>query len=249
MLSASGQEVNQLAIAAKTDEAKLEDLIHQNTRFILSCASKATGRYITRSDDEWSVSLIAFHEAVRSYAPEKGDFLSFAALVIRRRLIDQANRSSHLGNEIPIDFSGGHAQTAEELSPVELEARRQSAERAIHAAETATAIRDEIAALSQALSAYGISFPDLARHSPKAKKTKAACAVLVRTLLEQEPLLRQLRRTSSLPVNSLREKTNIPLNILNKHRKYIIAAVEILHGDYPQLAEYLRYIREGGEDA
>ena len=32
--------------------------------------------------------------------------------------------------------------------------------------------------------------------------------------------------------------------ILDRHRRYIIAAAEILSGEYPVLAEYLGYIRK-----
>ena len=252
MQSASDQtkQVNMLAIEAKRDEAKLETLIRQNTGFILGVAGKSTGRYVTKSDDEWSVALIAFHEAVRSYAPEKGDFLGFAALVIRRRLIDQSNREAHAGNEVPVDFSGiGRDQDWEEAPPVELEIQRRTNEQAMHRDAERTAMRDEIEALTQVLSGYDISFADLERCSPKARKTKAACAGAVRAVLGDPALVRSLRKTKSLPVSAIRKIVDIPLNILSKHRKYIIAAIEILHGDFPGLAEYLHEIRKGGDDA
>ena len=251
MQSASDQakQVNMLAIEAKSDEAKLETLIRQNTGFILGCAGKSTGRYVTKSDDEWSVALIAFHEAVRSYAPEKGDFLGFAALVIRRRLIDQSNRDAHAGNEIPVDFSGvGRDQDWEEASPVELEIQRRTNEHSMHRDAERNAMRDEIEALAQVLAGYDISFAELERCSPKARKTKAACALAIRTVLADEGLVRSLQKSGSIPVSAIRKIVDIPLNILSKHRKYIIAAIEILHGDFPGLAEYLYDIRKGGDD-
>jgi RNA polymerase sigma factor len=42
----------------------------------------------------------------------------------------------------------------------------------------------------------------------------------------------------------IEKNTNVPRKILERHRKYIIAAIEILSGEYPYLADYLRYIRE-----
>jgi RNA polymerase sigma factor len=42
----------------------------------------------------------------------------------------------------------------------------------------------------------------------------------------------------------IEKNTHVPRKILERHRKYIIAAIEILSGEYPYLADYLRYIRE-----
>ncbi|HRX09555.1 MAG TPA: sigma factor, partial [Candidatus Limiplasma sp.] len=52
--------------------------------FILTTASRALRRYITKSDDAWSVALIAFWEAVDHYREEQGGFEAYARLVIRR---------------------------------------------------------------------------------------------------------------------------------------------------------------------
>lgn len=54
----------------------------------MKCASTVTHKYITKSDDEWSVVLSAFAQAIDNYNIGKGSFYSFAELVIRRRLID-----------------------------------------------------------------------------------------------------------------------------------------------------------------
>ena len=242
-MSADSEKLNTLALEAKTDEAKLEELIRQNTRFILNCAGKTSGRYITTSDDEWSVSLIAFHEAVRSYDRNKGDFAGFAALVIRRRLLD--SRGKNLEYAVALSDS---VPEEGEMSALESEVQRRVTEEAMQREQERTATRDEIEALGQILGTYGISFPELARHSPKARKTRTACAGVIRAMLSDEQLIRQLRKNGTLPGNQIRKKCNIPLYVLDKHRKYIIAAVEILHGDFPILAEYLHYVREGGEE-
>ena len=48
--------MNERALQAKSDGSKREEFIRDNEQTILRIASKATGRYITRSDDEWSVA-------------------------------------------------------------------------------------------------------------------------------------------------------------------------------------------------
>jgi RNA polymerase sigma factor len=54
----------------------------------------------------------------------------------------------------------------------------------------------------------------------------------------------ELRRSKQLPLKNIEKSAQVPRKILERHRKYIIAAIEILSGEYPNLAEYLRYIRE-----
>ena len=49
-----------------------EELLRENDSFILREASKAAGKIITRSDEEYSIALSAFWEAVRTHDPEKG---------------------------------------------------------------------------------------------------------------------------------------------------------------------------------
>ena len=45
-------------------------------------------------------------------------------------------------------------------------------------------------------------------------------------------------------IKKIIENTLLPRKILERHRNYIIAAVEILSGEYPLLAEYLSFIRK-----
>lgn len=239
--------LNRDALLAKQDERELEKLIRSNRRFILGCAYRATHRFITESDDEWSVALIAFHEAVQSYELEKGSFKQFAALVIRRRLMDEFGKNARRKHEISADMSGGGLDDNEEPSIIQLEVQRHISEEAIRRQEEETSVRDEIDAVGQTLGRYGISFFDLAECSPKAQKTKNACALVIRALIGDDELMRQLQSSGALPIKKICELTGVPRKIPENHRKYIIAAAEILYGDYPQLAEYLRYVKKGGE--
>ena len=238
---------NREALLAKQDERELEKLVQKSRRFILGCAYRETHRFVTESDDEWSVSLIAFHEAVMSYDLEKGSFKHFAALVIRRRLMDEFDRNTRRRPEITADLSGAGLDENEEGTPIQIEVQRRVSEEAIRRQEAEISVRDEIEAVGQTLGQYGISFFDLAECSPKAQKTKSACALAIRALIEDETLMRQLRSGGVLPIKKICEITGVPRKIPENHRKYIIAAAEILYGDYPQLAEYLRYVKKGGE--
>ena len=239
-------QVNNDALRARGDEERMEEFIRQNRRFILGCAHKTLRRFVTESDDEWSVALIAFHEAVMTYDAGKGNFKTFAGLVIRRRLLDYLDSQSKVRREISADLSGAEPEE-EELTPIQLEAARAEARQAIAESEAKAAIRDEIEAVSGILQGYGISFFDLAGSSPKAQKTKDACAAVLRALLADRALMEKLRRTRALPASELCRAANVSRKILENHRKYIIASAEILDGDFPGLGEYLRYVKKGGE--
>ena len=58
--------VNERAVAALSSEEELEGFIKDSRNFILKQASAAAGRFITDSDDEWSVALMAFSEALNA---------------------------------------------------------------------------------------------------------------------------------------------------------------------------------------
>ena len=237
------------AIAAKTDEAALEALILEHKSFILRCAAKAAGRFLTDSDDEWSVALMAFHEAVGAYQEDKGHFETFSSTVIRRRVIDYLRSQNRFSAELSVAPESFGGELEEDPSALDLEVQNTAARLADDSDENqpgTSAARDEIEAMQAILQEYGFSFFDLTECSPKAGKTKDQCgkAVVVLMLLEHPPLMEKLRKTKSLPIKELCTASGVSKKLLERHRKYIIAAAEILDGDFPVLSDYLSYIRK-----
>ena len=238
------RETDYMAIEAKNDQKILEKLISQNEFYILKCASKATHHFITKSEDEWSVALMAFHQAVENYQLDKGSFLSFAALVIRRRIIDYMKNQDRFTHEISVDPIIFDTEPEEETEDV-----------AIHLAvaeqvskTTGNEIKSEIEEANLLLASYGFSFFDLTQCSPHAQKTKKACAQVINYMLSNPLLINDMKASKQLPLKIMENNVHVPRKILERHRKYIIAAIEILSGGYPNLAEYLRYIREGNAE-
>ena len=64
------------AVRARTDEPFLERFIEAHEAFVLRCASRYAGFAVTRSDDEYSVALLAFYEAIKGYDPASGPFVA-----------------------------------------------------------------------------------------------------------------------------------------------------------------------------
>ncbi len=232
------QEVDEEAVYARADPQLAESFIERNRQFILRCAAKHTHKYISDSDDEWSVAMSAFSEALTLYQADKGAFLPFSELIIRRRLTDYLRSQARFAHEIAVAPSVFQGQISD--SEINVGLQEAVIQKTVH--EDNTDLKCEIEAAGKLLEKYGISFLDLAECSPKAEKTRNHCATIVRYLLSSPLLLSEIRRTSIMPIQAVSYETRVPGKILERHRKYIIAAVEILDGDFPGLCEYLRYI-------
>ena len=221
--------------AALTEEGR-SAFITQKEKFIISCASRFTRRYITKSDDEWSIALIAFSNAMDTYEADKGNFQSYARLLIERRLTDYIRSQARFSGEQttePYVFEGNVDEDGEN-SAYQLHIVRATS------TTDENPIRDEIVALNEILADYDISFMDLTSCSPKAAKTKSACYEAVNYLSKTAELVEKMRSTRLFPIKNIAENTKVPRKILERHRKYIIAAVEIICNDFPLLQEYIK---------
>lgn len=234
----------------RKDRSRIEPFIKQHKGFVISTVYKTIHRYVTDSDDELQIAMIAFYEAIESYDETKGSFLPFSALVIRRRLIDYLEKESRHGREISVELGAMEDQGDSDLMESSLyrqvhEKTSRLSEEQREVEDGQTAVRNEIEAVQQLLKGYGFSFYDLTECSPKSQKTKSACAEAVRLLLSHPVLFDSMRKSASLPMKEICEQTGIKRKLLERHRRYIIAAAEILNGEYPLLAEYMNYIRKG----
>ncbi len=232
-------DLDLLAIDAKNNENSMNKLITKYENFILRCASSAARSYISKSDDEWSIALSAFTEAINNYSVGKGSFLNFAELVIRRRIIDFMRSKSRYSPEITVNPSlfNTDAKDEDEYTMQSEIAKKVSV-------VEDNSIKLEITLINEVFSEYGFSFMDLAECSPKSKKTKKSCAQAVAYLINNPILTSEIKIKKQLPLNIIEKHTRIPRKLLERHRKYIIAAVEIMSGDFPNLAGYMGYIRQ-----
>lgn len=235
-------EENQLVMEASKDGEAFNRLLEKNRNFIARCAFKADKRYITTSDDEWSIALGAFYDAVMTFDVEKGSFHKYAEKVIRNRLVDYyrvQRKHSHelsVGPEV-LEGSGDTKEWEDSVIPID----------AVLDKNSKSDIAYEIEAIGHELKGYGFSFFDLAECSPKSIKTRAACKTAVRFILYTQDLAEEIRYSKQLPIKKIQKGTDLPRKLLEHHRKYIIAVVEILSGEYPCLAEYVSYIRKAGD--
>jgi len=227
--------LDQAAMTAKYNKKIREELIHDQEEYILKCVRRAAGRYITKSDDEWSVALSAFSEAVDGYELQKGVFISYAYTVIRSRLIDYIRKQKKTFLEIPASptmLEGEYEEDTEEVG-----FHLKMAEKQLRFDENR--LHDEIDALNILLQEYDISFWDLAFCSPKTKKSRNQCMIILMVMRENAGFQNVIKKTHQLPIAEIVVHTGLHRKIIERYRKYIIAATEIISGDYPGLQEYI----------
>jgi len=234
------REFDTRALQAATDEKILNQFIEENEFFILKCVSSITHRYITKNDDEWSLALVAFNKAIQSYDFHKGSFASFAEMIIRNQLIDHYRGQFKYKKEIAVNPKVFDTESNEDDENLHI---RLAVVDKVHKNQDNT-LQYEIHEANQAFANFGFSFYDLSECSPKAEKTKKSCAKAVVFLLKNPLLIEEIYNLKQLPLKIIEKNAKVPRKILERHRKYIIAAVEILSGEYPGLAEYMRFIRK-----
>jgi RNA polymerase sigma factor len=178
--------------------------------------------------------LIAFSNAVDSFDSNRGNFLSFAKLLISERLIDFYRHQSRFSSEIKTDpyvFNGDVDEVSESLG-YELSVVGKLV------TDNENTLADEIDALNGCLAGYGISFYDLPGSSPKTKRTRESCRRIIFFLKENEALMDGIRKKGYLPIKEIEKNTKTYKKFIERYRNYIIAGVEILKGDYPGLQDY-----------
>ena len=88
-----GHELTEQVYAAKTDSEAADALIRQYMGFIRAEAAKFLHRApVEGQDEEFSIVLLAFYEAILGYEKHRGAFLAYASRGIRSRLIDHYRR-------------------------------------------------------------------------------------------------------------------------------------------------------------
>lgn len=196
-------------------------LIKEYIPFIISCATKAVGRYITREDDEFSIAIYAFHEAIVKYAPQKGAYLTFARLIIKNRLTDYLRKEYSHKETIP--FSA--LQTTDDGGEIiEFDVSVNELQN--------LDIKYEIEALSYELKSFDITFFDVSKNAPKSGKTKKSCIEVINYILGSQDMISVIREKKYIPVKEIVSNTSANRKICERHRNYIIAVVLVMDGEY-----------------
>ena len=232
--------MNNQAVAAKSSEVKREIFIKDMERTILKIASRMTGRFITKSDDEWSIALFAFNKAIDTYSEDKGDYMAYSKVLINNALIDYKRSESRHNAEVLYD---PEVLEGEDSGPIyEILTRESTVQEENQLVNTD--LKDEIEEINARLRTYGFSFFDIAGASPKSSKTRTECGRAILHIADNKELLVDVLESGKLPLKQMCGELGISRFMMDRHRKYILAGVIILSGEYPLISDYLKYIRK-----
>ena len=221
-----------------------DDLISDYLPFIKSEASKIIKRVVTEQDDEFSVALIGFNDAVNTYSETKGAFLKYASTIIHHRLIDYYRKEKRHLNHISIDetISGDseavYRDTIQDDSDEYLDR------------DTGEATKHEILELIQQLREFGLSLSDISDNCPKQKRTLESCKRALAYAKANHKIIQEMKRTKKLPLAMLVEGSGVERKTLERHRKYMIALMLIYSNGYDIIRGHIKQvlnIRKGEE--
>jgi len=231
-----GRAAELLRLARSGDRGAREELIRSYTPFILKTAARVARRYLEPGrDDEVSVALMAFNEAIDQFdGGGYARFIGFARLVIRRRLVDYYRRCRR--KEVPLSALEGEDEGDKGPSAAEVRDALERHQWEVEAADR----REEIERYQQALSRYGITLADLVAESPGHAPARDRAQEVARTLAQDPDMLQHLLSSGTLPLAELCRRVAVSRKTVERHRRYIIAVAVIIAGDFPELYEYIR---------
>ncbi len=227
------EELVLLAKEGKT--GALEELLESYAPFMRKTASQVCKRFISNSDDEYSIALSAFHEAVLGYEEGKNaSFLTFAHLIIRRRIIDLIRKESQR-DEVIHDFS---APADKKGTNVGIESRQ--ATKFYQEKEQRENRQEEIIAYQQLIAPFGLDFQQLVKVSPSHEDARQSCVQIAQLIAETDEYFRYLTEKKKLPIKDIEQLVQVSRKTIERNRKYIIAMAILINSELYYLKDYLK---------
>ncbi|MEH6993916.1 RNA polymerase sigma factor SigI [Neobacillus drentensis] len=222
------------------DRLLLNEIIDSYKPFIAKNVSAVCKRYIYETDDEFSIGLIAFNEAIEKYSPERGSsLLSFAEVIIKRRVIDyirKQTKNQHVSIDLTYSSFEDESAGMVIVNELSLEEYKKKSDDELR--------RDEIVRFQALLNSFDLSFSDLAENAPKHADARENAILVARQLVGNEELKSFLIEKKRLPIKQLEKMVNVSRKTIERNRKYIIAIALILSSDYVYLNDYLKGVLE-----
>lgn len=231
-------EIVKRVAAARSSSEEADRLVRDYLPFIKAETAKFLHRPpVEGQDDELSIAMFAFYEAVLNYEKARGTFLAFASRGIRNRLIDHYRKESRHGKVISFDQPDSKDEDRTLLDTLE------SGESNVEEGQIRMAAREEIEEYARGLAEFRISLTDVADNCPKQDRTLEACYQALACAKENPWLLERFLATRKLPIQDLTELSRVSRKTLERHRKYIAAlflaytnGYEIIRGHLCQIS-------------
>lgn len=203
------------------------DFIEEHFPFIIKSISKVTKRYVSiENDEEFSIGVMAFHEAMQKHSEDKGPFLPFANLVI----------SSRIKNYLLKENKHRLEPSLESLKEEGIEFSQEI----INPKENINPLKDEIENLKLHIKEFGFDFEDLVNDSPKHKKTRENAINLSEKVSKEKPLVNFMYEKKRLPIKRISLQFNVKEKIIKGSKKFIITVIIIFDKNYRNLKSWIK---------
>jgi len=204
----------------------VNELIEKHMPFIIKSISDVTGRYVScENDEELSVGLLGFHEAIERYDNEKGHFLSFAKLVIGSRI------KNYLKGE-----NRHHHSSLEDLLDKGLEIKDEYLEQK----EDNGVLLEQINRLKEEISSFGFTLEELADEAPKQQATRKNAISLSEEISKEEEFTSFMYVKKRLPIKRIVIKFSVTEKVVKRSKKFIISVVIIIDKNLSGLKDWIR---------
>lgn len=212
------------------------ELIEQYKPFVAKTVSSVCKRYISETDDEFSIGLIAFNDAIEKYTTDKGSsLLAFAELVIKRKVIDYIRKEARHPYTVHLELQE-HEEGEFSQSKIESDLSIEEYTKAIEQEHR----REEIIYFQHCLSDFQLTFAEIVEQSPKHFDARQNAMLVATELVNDEKLRNILFTKRQLPVKQLEAKVSVSRKTIERNRKYIIAMAIILSGNFVYLKDYIK---------
>ena len=236
----SNTVLNELVLKAKRgDKLVMNDLLIAFTPFMKKTASFVCKRFVDEHDDEFSVAMSGFHEAVLKFSPEASSSLTtFSHLIIKRRLIDYIRKEASQNDVIQLVVGEGEATDSDsdalnyafdQSSIASYSRKQQAAER-----------REEINEYTKLLKSYDLSFHELTISSPKHADSRKTAFHIAQIIAETPEFYTYLLSKKKIPIKELETTVEVSRKTIERHRKYIIAVTLLLNSHFVYIKEYIK---------
>ncbi|MFP4457266.1 MAG: sigma-70 family RNA polymerase sigma factor [Clostridia bacterium] len=235
-------EREDFSLKVKQNSIKREDFIKSNLSFVRQVASRVCKRPLYwENDDELSIALVAFNEAIDNFDKDKGKFYSFAGMIIKRRLIDYFRKEGkHTIISIDDDYD-----LELETHPYEV----QSAVKEYKLSEERQTRKFAIRRYDKILKEFGLSFTSLVKESPKHSDTRIDLITNIKRLCQKkQDLVSETLEKGKISPTKVSRATSLTRKQTKTWKNYILALIIVY--SYEELASIRDFLAqtEAGEE-
>lgn len=202
----------------------LDQLVKQHMAFLIRTVSNLTGKYVSvENDEEFSIALMAFTEAVTKYDKNRGNFLGFAKLVIESRLKTYFEKKRR------------------QLSEISLEAMQEEGiDFAEEKKEDNYSLHEEIIQYREELLLFGLTLEILADRAPQHNDTRKRAVMVAETASRDEETVEETYLKKKLPIRKVARLSHVTEKIVKGSKEFILSVLIIFVKQFPGLVYWIK---------